>query len=289
MSVSPVRSGLSRYDLSVYRTISAAWEVAIEEWLRYAHTMGWASTTIRTRVDHLRVLARRLGCDPFGVEPLQLAAWFNAQRWSTETRRGHRQTLRAFYGWAAKSGRVAVSPALSLPKVRPAPPRPRPTPDDVYVRALAGARPRERLMLRLGAEIGLRRREVALVHSDDLFQDLDGWSLVVHGKGGKERVLPLPPLLAAELLALPKGYAFPGDVDGHLSPRWVGTLVSRLMPEPWTMHTLRHRFADRTHQVEHDLVIVQELLGHASIVTTRAYVPVRRDRLRATVEIAAAS
>lgn len=269
--------------------ISAAWAAAIDEWTGYAHTRGWASTTIGTRRDHLRVVARRIGVGPWSVEPLQLVAWFNRQRWSTETRRGHRATLRSFYGWAASTGRVVESPALSLPRVRPAPPRPRPTPDAVYVRALATATPRERLMVRLGAEIGLRRAEVAQVHSGDLFADLDGWSLVVHGKGGKQRTLPLPPLLAAELRSLPAGWAFPGDVGGHLSPRWVGTLVSRLMPAPWTMHTLRHRFADRTHQVEHDLVIVQELLGHASIVTTRAYVPVRRDRLRSTVEAAAAS
>lgn len=269
--------------------ISAAWVVAIEEWTRYARTMGWASTTVGTRVDHLRVLARRVGCDPWALDAAQLVAWFERQRWSTETRRGHRQTLRCFYGWAADTGRVPVSPAAALPRVRPAPPRPRPTPDSVYVRAIASASPRERLMVRLGAELGLRRAEVAQVHTSDLVEDLDGWSLVVHGKGGRQRVLPMPALLAADLRSLPAGFAFPGDVNGHLSPRWVGTLVSRLMPEPWTMHTLRHRFADRTHQVEHDLVVVQELLGHASIVTTRAYVPVRRDRLRATVEIAAAS
>lgn len=272
-------------------TMSAAWGAALSDWTLFAHCQGWADSTIRTRLDQLRHLARRIGVDdPWQVEPLYLATWFGRQRWAVETRRAHRTTYRGFYGWALATGRVLESPAVALPRVRPAVPRPRPTPDQAYRVALAGAGRRERIMLRLAAETGLRRAEVAQVWpARDLLEDLDGWSLVVHGKGGKDRVVPLPALLAADLRALPAGWAFPGDVDGHLSPRWVGTLVGRLLPEGWTMHSLRHRFADRTHEVERDLVVVQELMGHASIVTTRAYVPVRRDRLRATVEAAAAA
>lgn len=267
--------------------ITQAWVTAIDEWLLFAHCQGWTKATIETRKSHLHVYARRFGVDPWAMEPMQLVAWFNAQRWATETRRGHRATLRAFYGWAAAVGHVVASPAAALPKVRPAVPRPNPCSETAYVEALAKAGVRERLMIRLGSEIGLRRAEVAQVHNSDLVKDLEGWSLRVHGKGGRERYLPLPFLLATELQSLPPGWAFPGDDGGHLSPRWVGTLVSRLLPGDWTMHSLRHRFAARTHEVERDLVIVQELLGHASIVTTRNYVPVRRDRLRLTVEAAA--
>lgn len=255
-----------------------------------ASSQGWSSTTLRTRLDHLHLYARRLGGDPWSVTPAVLAAWFNRQTWRQETRRGHRTTLRNFYGWAQLAGHVEESPALALPKVKAALPRPRPCPDHVYVGALAAATVRERLMVRLGAEAGLRRAEVAVVHPRrDLVEDLTGWSLIVHGKGGKERLIPLTDLMAAELLGLPDGYAFPGRIEGHLSPRRVGELVSELLPGPWTMHTLRHRFATRTHEVERDLVQVQELLGHASIVTTRAYVAVATDRLRATVNRAAGS
>lgn len=142
-------------------------------------------------------------------------------------------------------------------------------------------------MLRLSAEAGLRRGEVAQVHTRDLVEDLDGWSLRVHGKGGRERVVPLPAALAVELRRLPAGWAFPGDCGGHLSPRWVGTVVARLLPAGYTMHTLRHRFATRAHDVDGDLCVVQELLGHANINTTRAYVAVDRRKLRRTVESAA--
>lgn len=143
-------------------------------------------------------------------------------------------------------------------------------------------------MIRLGAEVGLRRCEIAKVRPErDLVEDLGGWSLDVQGKGGRLRTVPLTELMAAELRGLGAGYAFPGKVDGHLSERWVGTLVSRALPGSWTTHSLRHRFGQRTHEVERDLTIVQELLGHASILTTRVYVRTDRDRLRSTVEAAA--
>ena len=54
-------------------------------------------------------------------------------------------------------------------------------------------------MLRLGAECGLRRGEIARVHSDDVMDDLLGRSLVVRGKGDKQRIVPLPDDLADEI------------------------------------------------------------------------------------------
>ena len=142
-------------------------------------------------------------------------------------------------------------------------------------------------MLRLAAELGLRRAEVAVTHSRDIFEDLGGHSLTAHGKGSKDRDVPLPPGLAAQLLAMPYGYLFPGNDGGHLSPRWVGKLVTLLLPDGLTMHTLRHRFATRAYAVDRDVFVVQELLGHASPATTRRYVQVPRAGLRRTVLAAA--
>lgn len=143
-------------------------------------------------------------------------------------------------------------------------------------------------MVRLAGELGLRRGEVARVHSDDVVTDLDGWSLVVHGKGDRTRLVPLSPVLARELRALPPGWAFPGDDGGHLSPRWVGKLVGRLLPPGMTMHGLRHRFATRAYHVDRDLLTVQQLLGHASPVTTRAYVQIGEQAKRRLVAAVAA-
>jgi len=150
------------------------------------------------------------------------------------------------------------------------------------------------MMVRLAAELGLRRAEVAQVHSRDVVEDLVGWSLLVHGKGGRERLVPMPDGLASAVRTYTSeqggGWLFPGADEGHLSPRWVGRLVGRAMPEGWTMHKLRHRAAVRVHEASgRDLTVTQDFLGHASPVTTRVYLPRDDGRLRAAVSAAAAA
>lgn len=273
------------------RCISRAWGKAIDDWLAWARSTGAPATTLTTRRQHLNHCARTVGVeDPWEVTGHQLVSWAAGQSWASETRRCRRTTLRVFYGWAVEQGHMTASPAVALPKVAPARPNPRPAPDSIYLPALAGATVRERLILRLAAEHGLRRAEIAVVHpSRDLVEDLDGWSLLVHGKGGRERLVPLVDDVARELRALPEGWAFPGNVDGHLSPRWVGKLINRELPGDWTLHKFRHRAATRWHEASGgDVFVVQELLGHADPKTTRAYVKVRDSRLRATVNDAAA-
>lgn len=76
--------------------------------------------------------------------------------------------------------------------------------------ALRKATDGERLMLRLGAECGLRRFEIAKVHSRDAMRDLVGWSLVVVGKGDKQRIVPIGDDLAL-LIRSANGYLFPAD------------------------------------------------------------------------------
>lgn len=125
------------------------------------------------------------------------------------------------------------------------------------------------------------------MHTDDLVDDLVGWSLIVHGKGGRDRIVPLTAGIAAELLTLDDGWVFPGRIDGHLSPRRVGELATDALDGAWTLHTLRHRFATRTYQIDHDVFAVQQLLGHSSAETTRRYVQTDRSRLRGLVERAA--
>ena len=165
--------------------------------------------------------------------------------------------------------------------------KPRPTPERVYEAALRRSDDRVKLILRLAHDAGLRRAEIAVVHSEDLFEDLDGWSLRVHGKGRRERDVPLTPRLALELRSLPSGWAFPGDDGGHLSPRWIGKLATTALPDEWTLHTLRHSFGSRVY-AHADLAVAQDALGHASPATTRIYVVVPNQRVRAAVMAASA-
>lgn len=272
-------------------TTGRLWTRAINTYTEHQVWEGLARTTIGLRTAQLGRLAREVGVpDPWRVSGPQLVSWATGYvDWSAETRRSHRTTLRGFYRWGVDQGHLDRSPALALPRVRPSAPNPRPVADAMFAAALMAADADERLMLRLAGDLGMRRGEVAQVHTRDVVEDLDGWSLLVHGKGGRERMVPMTRTIAREVRARPTGWVFPGDDGGHLSPRWIGTRVGRLLPDGWTMHKLRHRAGTRWYeQSAGDTFLVQELLGHADPKTTRIYVKVRGDRLRAVVEAAAA-
>jgi integrase/recombinase XerD len=129
--------------------------------------------------------------------------------------------------------------------------------------------------------------------------------LVISGKGGKERVVPLsePGRLAlSDYLecrerflpdARPSRWLFPSrGRAGHLTRQRSGQLLKALAveagldPDRLSPHVLRHAFA--SHLLDHgaDLRSVQQMLGHADIATTQIYTHVLTDRLRKLVETA---
>ena len=129
--------------------------------------------------------------------------------------------------------------------------------------------------------------------------------LIVRGKGGKERMVPLSEparqaldqWLAVRPSFIPaKGgkaarYLFPSPsaAEGHLTRQRLGQMLKDLAidagldPAKLSPHVLRHAFA--THLLDHgaDLRSVQKMLGHADIATTEIYTHVTSDRLKRTV------
>lgn len=265
-----------------------AWQPLIDGFLTTSQAGGAPATTLNTRRQHLAHMARRIGLEPAEVDGTVLVEWVAAQDWKRETRRGRRSTFRAFWSWAVEAGRLDEDAAASLPVVSASPPAPRPMPAAVLEVALARATPRERLILELATQAGLRRAEIAQCHTSDVLPDLLGYSLLVHGKGGRDRVVPLNAGLAASLRERPAGWVFPGRDRGHLSAEYVGKLAARLLPGAWTLHAGRHRFATLAHRESGDLLVVQDLLGHASPMTTRAYVAPDTTRARSVVDAIAA-
>lgn len=259
------------------------WQGAFEEFRGWLVAAGRPATTIKLRMYQLGRFAAD-NPEPWAQTQKSLIAWLAMQEWAPETRRGYRSALRGFYGWAYASGYIDHDPAALLPPIKPGHYEPRPTPEQILTAALVRARPTVQLMIMLAAHQGLRRGEIARIHRRDLIEGRTGWSLRVHGKGNKERVVPLNNEIARRLRERGAGYAFVGQVDGHISARWVGDQVQRALASTgWTTHTLRHRFATVAYQGSRDLLAVQELLGHSRPETTRRYVQLPDDALRAAM------
>ena len=157
-------------------------------WLDSLKAAGYSTNTLNTRRCQMSALSRALGGDPRDVEGDDLLAHFAGKEWKPETRKGAKNACVSYFRWLKASGRSEADPSEFLPTVKRPEPHPRPCPDVVILTALRKATDSERLMLRLGAECGLRRFEIAKVHSRDVMRDLVGWSLVVVGKGDKQRI-----------------------------------------------------------------------------------------------------
>jgi integrase/recombinase XerC len=127
-----------------------------------------------------------------------------------------------------------------------------------------------------------------------------GDSLTVTGKGNKQRMLPVLPVVREAVQAYLRLCPWqPGDG----SPLFLGVRGKRLnpgvaqkrlrelrlllgLPESVTPHALRHSFATHLLSGGGDLRTIQELLGHASLSTTQRYTEVDSDSLMAAYRAA---
>ena len=136
-----------------------------------------------------------------------------------------------------------------------------------------------RLIIQLIYSSGLRVSEIINLQPKDL--DIERNILVVRqGKGAKDRITLLSPLLKEDLLKhllknSPKKYLFESNRGGKYSKRTIEEIISKISKKTTqkkvTPHTLRHSFA--THLLENgtDIRYIQKLLGHKNLRTTQIY------------------
>lgn len=273
------------------KAVPKAWQDALDAWEGWQKAGAAPESTVGQRLYQLRRFASdHPALTPWQVTLDHLVLWLAGHpQWKPNTRRAYRGALRAFFAWSVAVGHLEHSPAAALPRVKATRGLPRPCPEDILRGAVAKADDRARLMLLLAAYGGLRRAEIAALRSQDVRREEDGWCLRVHGKGDVYRDVPVTGHLAAALLDHPQGWLFPSPTrhGDHLTPAHVGVLASRLLPDGWALHTLRHRFATRVRRGGADIYVIAELLGHRNIETTRIYTRLGGDELRRAVDGAA--
>jgi site-specific recombinase XerD len=139
--------------------------------------------------------------------------------------------------------------------------------------------PETRLALSLMLHCGLRASEVLGLRWSDVHDDY----MLVHGKGGKERMLPVSEDIRSDLgLIKPKGaFIFCNKKGKQRSRTWLWRKTKLYLgTHP---HVLRHAFATELTNYA-DIRVVQESLGHSDITTTQRYTHVYRDTLKKLIE-----
>ena len=208
------------------------------------------------------------------------------------------RTMSAVRGLHRFAAREGLAPDDAGRDVRPpAPPKrlPKALAVDQVERILAvpGADPlglRDKALLEFLYGTGARISEAVGLAVDDL----DGSTVILHGKGGKTRLVPLGryarSALDAYLVRSRPGLAagspalFLNARGGPLSRQSAWTILRRAAGAAGvpgvSPHTLRHSYATHLLDGGADVRVVQELLGHASVTTTQVYTLVTVERLR---------
>lgn len=238
----------------------------------------------------------------------------DAQGLSAATRARRLSAIRQLYRFAFEEGWREDNPAIEIRGPGRTKRLPKTLSVDEVTRLLDAARtqgrsPADRLrntcLMELLYATGMRVTELVSLPLSSAKGDPR--MLLIRGKGGKERMVPLSPpardALSAWLAdreakddALPRGtppsrFLFPSSsAQGHLTRHRFYILIKEIAvaagvtPSKVTPHTLRHAFA--THLLENgaDLRAIQTLLGHADLATTEIYTHVLEHRLKELVE-----
>ncbi|MBM4384859.1 MAG: tyrosine recombinase XerC [Deltaproteobacteria bacterium] len=291
------------------------WDDALAGFARSLRSeRGFSEHTQRAYLSDLRQFAESAKKPPARVSGDDVRDFLAAQhRARSPATLGRRlAALRTFFKWLVREGAREADPTLGIPAPRAPRPLPRPLPvDDVtaLLDATPEAPPRdERIALRdqalfeLMYGAGLRVGEVVALDVRDL--DLVRGEVRVWGKGGKERVVPLPAAAREALRIYLDARSEPGVLAQPLfasarrrkgeRPRRLDAREARKRLRKRALeagvagrvhpHRMRHSYATHLLDMGADLRAIQELLGHASLSTTQRYTAVSAERIVAVYD-----
>jgi integrase/recombinase XerC len=228
-----------------------------------------------------------------GVTRQHLRAWMAAllnEGMSPRTIRRKMSSVQAFFSYAVRRGYLPRNPGanIQLPKIGKSLPATVSAPEMARLFAQLPeaddfATLRDRLVMEILYGAGLRRSELTALREEDV--DEAHCRLRIRGKGSKERMAPLSPVVwgCLEAYRRAKREMFPEQPALLLTnegrpvyDKWVYLLVKRQLggvttAEKKSPHVLRHAFATHLSENGADLNAVKTLLGHASLAATQIY------------------
>jgi len=240
-------------------------------------------------VEWYGMILRRAVSGLGGDRPIEQLAAPKVRAWILELRStlapisvaGYVRTLKVFGNWLAAEELAEVPALRSLRKPRVPYKLVEPIGDDVMRRLLAIAGVRDRAILLLLLDCGLRVSEAAGLRLGDLRPD---GTLKVRGKGAKERIVPLGGTARTAIVRYmgQRGAGAPDEPlflgrRGPLDGRGMQQVMKRLKVRPGitgrcSPHSLRHTFA-RSYLVNGgDVFSLQQILGHTTLDMVKRYV-----------------
>ena len=257
------------------------WVDLLDEWVKDMRISGNTENTIEHwwyKIGHLAITSRK---PPETIVPADIIAWLS-RGVGMNSIRSDCNAANAFFSWAERTGHRSDNPMEVIPKTKRDKRKQRPAPREAVRKGLSHTDWRVRLMVMMLDETGMRRGEICVAHTKDIIDDLVGKSLVVHGKGRKDRTVPLSDALAGEVSKLPEGYFFPGDNQGHVCSDTVYRLVKGATGYP--PHAFRRKFATDMWHATGDAMKTTEPLGHESLEPTQGYIFTTAEDLRPAVD-----
>lgn len=259
--------------------ISGVRYLMIEQFCQHLRYRGMAAATIRRRRETLEQVVRHLAPTPLERATMAHLEAFLGSKRSARTKHAYRSDLRVFYAWALSRELVEVDPAVGLESIRVPKSLPRPIDPAQATAMLLYGRRRVRRMVALALYAGLRTSEVASLQCEDCWSHASPPVVVVrNGKGGKDRSIPMHPVLHDLLSDLAaSGPVFPGARPGRsITSETASRAMARHMLAcgiSGTPHQLRHSFGTGLARASGgDMVLTAELMGHESMNTTMGYV-----------------
>lgn len=253
---------------------------SLEAHLAYLQARGLSRTHINARRRAITRLGHTIDNDPLTATYDDLLAYLpTINRSTARSKYAEISHLVQYYRWCVIHGYRTDDPSTRLPKPKLPKLLPRPMSEANVQQAIENAEPRIRLILVLAAFAGLRACEIAALHRTDILDGLEIPSLVAHGKGSKDRIVPMCDRVLLELrrYGIPaRGPLFPrlDGKPGAWKPARVSMVANLYLHDQGiadTLHSLRHRAATGWQRETGDLLVVATLLGHDNPATTMMY------------------
>ncbi len=244
----------------------------------------------RVRLSHLQALKSR-----------DIRAWLASRAGEYEAASTARalSTIKNFFRRLEKQGKIENAAVFHIRSPRLKKPLPKALGEEQAGEALAGITAlqeeewigaRDLALLTLIYGCGLRISEALSLRYGDIPK---GDSIIITGKGNKQRMVPVLPVIKEAIQTYVATCPYPLAAD---SPLFIGKQGKKLdpgvfqlqirklrralnLPESATPHAFRHSFATHLLSAGGDLRSIQELLGHASLSTTQRYTHVDKERL----------